>query len=710
HVDIASRKARVLDKSGHSRLDGVAWSPDGRWLAYGFAETRQTSAIRLCEVATGEAHTVTRPVLHDGRPAFDPDGKYLYFLSYREFNPVYDNLHFDLNFPWGMRPHLVALQDDAADPFKLRPEAPGSRGSDGNGKGEDDKDDAGAKKHEGEETEDDKEGGDEKGKTDDTSPPRLVIDIEGIADRVAAFPVTDARYGQIVGLKGKVLFTKYILRGTLDAPWQLAGPPPARGHLMVYDFSKQDTDELLTGVTSFMVSLDGKTLMYRSGNSLRAIKAGAKPGEKSEGAGPKNGWLSLGRVKVSVDPAAEWRQMLREAWRLQRDQFWVPDMSGVDWEQVYERYAPLVDRVATRSELSDLLWEMQGELGTSHAYEFGGDYRPEPAYQQGLLGADLRYDPKSDAYEIVGIVAGDRWKEGSGSPLGRLGSAAAVGEHIVAVNGRGVGAGRPPAHYLVNQAGEKVDLTLRAADGSERTVTVKTLTSEVKARYREWVEGNRRFVAEATGGRVGYIHVPDMSAAGYAEFHRGFLPQVDSEGLIVDVRYNGGGHVSQLLLEKLARRRIGYDIQRWGEPVPYPYEAVMGPLVAVTNEAAGSDGDMFSHAFKLMGLGPLVGKRTWGGVIGISVRDSLVDGGVTTQPEFSFWFEDVGYGLENYGAEPDIEVDIRPQDYAAGHDTQLQKAVEVILELLAENPPNVPDFGRHPSRALPTAPEGNAKR
>jgi tricorn protease len=316
-------------------------------------------------------------------------------------------------------------------------------------------------------------------------------------------------------------------------------------------------------------------------------------------------------------------------------------MSGVDWQAVYHRYRPLLARVATRAEFSDLMWEMQGELGTSHAYEFGGDYRPEPGYHQGLLGADLAYDAASDSYRVERVVRGDVWSESAGSPLARPGVDVRPGDRLLAVGGQRVGAGLAPGELLVNQAGNEVALLVErpAADGGEparRTVTVKLLRSEVEARYREWVEGNRRRVHEATDGRVGYVHIPDMGPRGYAEFHRGYLAEVDREGLIVDVRFNGGGHVSQLILEKLARRRLGYDVQRWGEPIPYPIESVLGPLVALTNEQAGSDGDMFSHAFKLLALGPLVGKRTWGGVIGISPRDSLVDGGVTTQPEFSF--------------------------------------------------------------------------
>lgn len=697
-VDLEGRTARVLDRSRHSRMRGIAWSPDGRWIAYGFFDTQQTSIIKLCRVETGETWPVTRPVLRDVGPAFDPDGKYLYFLSYRDFDPVYDNLHFDLNFPWGVRPYLITLRADLPSPFVPVPRAPGEKASD-------------ESKNDGE-REDKAPEHDEKDEQTKEEKEQLVeIDLEGIADRVLAFPVSEGRYGQIRGIKGKVLFSSYPIEGALNQSWYSNSAPPARGRLEVYDFEEQSHEVLIEGITSFEVSLNAKTLIYRAGNRLRVLKAGAKPDNNGWSPSRKTGWLDLNRVKVSVEPQAEWEQMYREAWRLQRDHFWTEDMSGVDWQAVYRRYLPLVWRVATRSEFSDLMWEMQGELGTSHAYEFGGDYPPEPEYDQGFLGADLRYDPDTDSWRVTHVVRGDVWDEATSSPLARPGINVKPGDRLIAVNGRRVGRDVPPHELLVNQAGNEVLLTFANlvlseanVEGELRTVTVKTLRDETPARYREWVEANRRRVHEATDGRVGYVHIPDMGPKGYAEFHRGYLAEVEREGLIVDVRFNGGGHVSQLILEKLARRRLGYDVQRWGEPIPYPAESVMGPMVALTNEQAGSDGDMFSHAFKMMKLGPLIGKRTWGGVIGISLRDSLVDGGITTQPEFSFWFEDVGWGLENYGTEPDIEVEIRPQDYVAGRDPQLERGIVEIQRLLAENPPRMPDFRDRPRLSLPALP------
>ncbi|HXM57789.1 MAG TPA: S41 family peptidase [Candidatus Dormibacteraeota bacterium] len=657
---------RRLDRSEFGGMLGVAWSPDGRWLAYGFRDTAQTSIIKLCRVDTGETAAATARVLYDYQPAFDPDGRYLYFIGDRDFEPVYDQVQFDLGFPRASRPYAIALRRDVPDPFVPRPKPPESKEA------------AALKKAEseaGEEAE---------------GPAPIRIELDGIADRAIAFPVGPGIHGTIAGIKGKVLYTSFPIesrrrRGDHSGP---------SGSLESYDLETQKQERLADRLSHFTVGRDGKTLLYRSNGSLRVLKAGEKapePRGNGEGPGRESGWIDLGRVRVSVSPAAEWRQMFQEAWRLQREHFWVEDLSGIDWDEVHRRYLPLVERISTRSEFSDLLWELQGELGTSHAYEFGGEYRWGPYYRQGFLGADWEYDSAAGGYRVVRLARGDPWDADATSPLLRPGIDVRPGDVVLAVNGQPLGPDVTPGERLVNQADNEVGLVVRRdGDAEPRTLTVKALSSETPARYRDWVEAKRAYVHGASQGRVGYVHVPDMGADGFAEFHRGFLVEYDRDALVVDVRGNRGGHVSSLLLEKLARRRIGYDFSRWGAPQPYLRESPAGPLVALTNETSGSDGDIFSHAFKLMGLGPLVGKRTWGGVIGIRWRHQLADGTVTTQPEFSMFFDDVGWRVENYGTDPDIEVDNAPHHYREGTDPQLEKAVSVALELLRERPPHRP--------------------
>jgi tricorn protease len=481
--------------------------------------------------------------------------------------------------------------------------------------------------------------------------------------------------------------------------------PAAKACLIVYDLNKLQEGVFVNRLTAHSLSGDGTAMLCRVGNRLRVISTKRDPGQglpSDERPNRQSGWIDLSRVNVSVEPVSEWRQMLREAWRLQRDHFWAEDMSGVDWAKVLERYEPLVERVACRSEFSDLLLEMQGELGTSHAYELGGDYRPSPQYRLGFLGADLGYDAEHDAYRLDRVLKRDVWDEERCGPLMRPGVNVQEGMLLLGIGGQRLGKACPPSEPLVNQAGQEVQLVVAESDGgSPRTVCVRAAHSEGPIRYRDWVEQNRQYVHEKTEGRVGYLHIPDMGAEGYAEFHRYFLAEYDHAALIVDVRFNGGGNVSGLLLQKLARRRLGYGISRWMGTGPYPAESVRGPLVALTNEYAGSDGDTFCHCFKLMELGTLIGRRTWGGVIYIWPRNSLVDGTVTTQPEFYHWFKDVGWGVENYGTDPDIEVDITPQDYARGVDTQLDRAIDEVMQEIERDPPLAPSFGARPQLALP---------
>lgn len=671
-------EAKVLDRSQFSRIRGFNWSPDGKWIAYGASISERATAIKIVEVATGQSRVVTKPLLADDRPFFDPSGEYLYFISRREFDPVYDSLHFDLGFPRGSKPYLLTLRKDVLSPF--------------------------SSDHPGRTSEKDKakdEGKASEAKNNETGadPKAVMIDFDGIEDRIVPLPVSDGRYGQVAAIREKVFFTRLPIKGSLRSDL-FSSEVPSDAQLEMLDLETERVETINSNITSFKISGDGKQLIYRAGDSLRVFKAGDKTPRDDDHR--RGGWLDLKRVQIPVVPREEWRQMYREAWRLQRDHFWTESMSRVDWLKVYGRYLPLLERVGARSEVSDVIWEMQGELGTSHAYEIGGDYRTDPHFGIGFLGIEGSFDEKENGFRLEKVMKGDLWDETCSSPLARAGVGLEPGDFLLAIDGQPLGRETNPHQALLHRAGKEVAVTFRRKGSkTPETRSIRALRSEQKLRYREWVEANRARVHRESKGRVGYLHVPNMGPFGYAEFHRAFLTEIEKDGLIVDVRYNGGGHVSQLLLEKLARRRIGYQKSRWFGVNPYPYDASTGALVALTNEYAGSDGDIFSHAFKLMKLGPLIGKRTWGGVIGISPSHGLIDGGMTTQPEYAFWFEDVGWRVENYGTVPDIEVEFTPADYVQGRDPQLAVALEVCLKRIQDLRPVTPTLEDGPDLSLP---------
>jgi tricorn protease len=677
-LDVDDGSVRVLDTCPSHRIEDLAFSPDGRYLAYVWWPAHGTSIIRIAKVRSGKVHDVTPPLRTDQSPVWDPDGRYLYFISTRDFNPVYDALAFDMSFPQASRPFVVTLRSDVGSPF-VPPPKPVHH------------------EHERERTNNKKTR-----KVAD-----IEIDFDGIAGRVLGFPVEEGEYDQIVAVRDRTLFTRFPVKGMKPVRREDREEDP-HGTLLAFDFEQQRLATIAQECDEIRIGGDGRTLVYRSGGRLRAIDALMELPEEGDEQKPpnepgrKSGWIDLDRASVEIAPRDEWAQMYREAWRLQTEQFWVEDMNDIDWDRVYDRYRVVLPRVRTRGELSDLIWEMQGELGTSHAYEYGGDYRLPPQYQRGFLGADLAWDAQSAGYSIERIYRGDSWNRDTDSPLAEPGNDVHQGDVIVAIGGKRLSREVSPDQLLVNTSGRSVSIALRAGDGDERTVLVKALEGEAALRYRAWVEANRRYVHERTGERIGYLHVPDMGPWGFSEFHRGYLSEFDRKGLIVDVRYNRGGHVSPLLLEKLVRKRVGYDAPRYGAPIPYPPESVGGPIVAVTNQFAGSDGDIFSHCFKLYQLGPLVGKRTWGGVIGIDPYHHLVDGTLTTQPEFSFWFVDVGWGVENHGTDPDYEVDIAPHDYRDNKDPQLDFALQLMERALEHYVDVRPDLSTRPSLPLPT--------
>lgn len=699
-VDLDAQRVDVIARSPRHPIEDFAWSPDGQWLAYVLPTHAQTSRLMLYELDTQTSHALTDGEFLESCPAFDPKGRYLYFVSYRSFDPIYGNLFFELGLQRGHNLCLITLDASARSPFIEVPR-PFDQDSEAEDEEEGDEEEDGDGAQEGASTEEDVEqresSQDESSEEKAPKEKRVKIDLDGIGQRVVQFPLGESIITQVEATRDRVYYLTLPLRGSLSASMEREGSES--GVLRFWSFEGRKSRVFHRDVSGFTLSANGEALALWSDDQLRVLSASAAPpddDDDAEDAGEeydrKTGWIDLGRIALEVDPLPEWRQMLAEIWRLMRDDFWRADMSGVDWEEVYTRYAPLVDRVGSRKEFSAIVWAMQGELGTSHAYEFGGDYREGPSYWPGRLGAEFVWDASAKrcgegngegAYRISKILHGDSWSRAGGSPLLSPGVGIEEGDLLLGIDGAPVDAAKSVDEHLLNKAGREVELEVCSpGDETSRRVVVKTVTSHQQLYYRDWVRTRRELVEELSDGKIGYVHVPDMGPEGYAEFHRGYASQHSKEGLIVDVRYNGGGHISQLILEKLRRKPLGFDLMRHGDPVAYPLDGPGGPVVALTNAYAGSDGDIFSHGFKVLGIGPLVGTRTWGGVIGIWPRHTLVDGSVTTQPAFSFWFRDVGFGLENHGAEPDIYVEETPSDQAEGDDVQLERAVEEALERL----------------------------
>ncbi|MFE3453475.1 PDZ domain-containing protein [Nonomuraea sp. NPDC059194] len=651
-VDTSTGAIRELDRTANGDINGITFSPDSAWLAWSHPHHEPLRQIKMGRIDGTSTIEVTSQRFSDYAPVFTKDGKHLAFLSIRTFDPVYDAHVFDLSFPAGAKPYLVPLRATTPSPF-----APSLEGRGFNGESPDSSSDS-------------SEGGKDK-----KDKPATEVDADGLPARVVAVPVPAGRYTNLRTTKDALLWLRHPLTGEL-------GDGNEREEVVLerYDLNKRAKSEIGKEVRAFEVSGDGTRLVVNGKNGLQT---------RSASEGDEVITIDLDRITVTVDPVAEWRQAYHEAGRLMRDHFWREDMNGVDWPATLARYAPLVERIGAHSELIDLLWEVQGELATSHAYARPNGGAIDPKRRQGLLGADLALQDGS--WVVTRILPGESSDHAARSPLLAPGVAVREGDAIVAVGGRPVDPVRGPHPLLAGTAEQPVELTIRPASGGDtRRVVVTPLSDETALRYHDWVENRRAYVRQASGGRLGYLHVPDMVASGWAQFHRDLRTEMPQEGLIVDVRGNSGGHTSELVLEKLSRKVSGWAISRGYEPMRYPEDSPRGPIVAVTDEFAGSDGDIVSAGIKHRRLGPLVGTRTWGGVIGIDGRYQLVDGTLVTQPRYSFWLDGEGWKLENYGVDPDVEVVITPQDRVAGRDPQLEKAVELALAALNDHPAATP--------------------
>ncbi|MFD0133065.1 S41 family peptidase [Streptomyces sp. NPDC127159] len=657
-VERDSGEVREVDRSDDGDADGLVFSPDSAWLAWSHPGPRPLRQLKLANTADLSVTEATPLRFRDYAPAFTLDGKHLAFLSARSFDPVYDEHVFDLAFVGGSRPHLITLAATTPSPFGPqrhgRPfEAP------------------------------------EKDETPDSEgAPATRIDLDGLGDRIVPFPVEAARYSGLRAAKDGVLWLRHPVRGVLGASRATPDDPDPKSELERYDLVQQRIEHLAADADHFAVSGDGKRVLLWTDGKLKVVPSDRRaPNDDDSDA---NITVDLSRVRQTVDPAAEWRQMYDETGRLMRDNFWRPDLGGIDWDGVLDRYRPVLGRVATHDDLVDLLWEVHGELGTSHAYVTPPGHGADTDRRQGLLGADISRHTDGQ-WHVDRVLPSETSDPDARSPLAAPGVAVRTGDAIVAVGGRPVDPVTGPGPLLVGTAGRPVELTISPAGGGDlRHAVVVPIADEEPLRYHAWVADRRAYVHETSGGRLGYLHVPDMVGSGWAQLHRDLRIEVDREGLVVDVRENRGGHTSQLVVEKLARRIVGWDLPRGLRAYSYPENAPRGPVVAVANEFSGSDGDIVNAAVKALGIGPVVGTRTWGGVIGIDSRYRLVDGTLVTQPKYAFWLEGYGWGVENHGVDPDVEVVQAPQDHAAGRDVQLDEAVRMALAALEEHPAKTP--------------------
>ncbi|MFF7984702.1 S41 family peptidase [Streptomyces sp. NPDC007901] len=674
NVDDADGVVIELIQSINGPVRDLAFSPDGSWLTWSHPGIGRTlRQIKMARISDRLVIDVTNGRFEDENPVFTRDGRYLAFLSWRGFDPVYDVHTGDLSFPLGCRPYLVPLSSATLSPFALNPDGrPAAGGLDPV------------------EDEEPGEGG------------AVTVEVEGLENRVTPFPVTASKYSALYPVAGGgLVWLRWPISGALGETFANPADTSGRPTLEYFNISKAKKSELVDHLDWFTVSGDGSRLVVVDEGELRAV-----PSTES-GDGDTTVWIDLRRILHEVDPPAEWRQAYAEAGRLIRDYFWDPGMCGIDWDGVLDQYRPLVERVASPDEFADLLREVLGELGTSHAYVTPARRNEGPPHYQrlqGLLGANLVH--RDGGWTVKRILPGDSSDSKARSPL--AGTGIREGAVLTHIDGRPVDPVTGPYPLLAGAGGTTVELTFTPGEGESgppRRVAVLPLIDERPLRYQDWVAKRREVVREMSGGKCGYLHIPDMGGSGWAQFNRDLRGEVSRPALIVDVRGNAGGHISELVVEKLTRTILGWDLTRNAQPVSYASNAPRGPIVALADEATSSDGDMITAAIKLLKLGPVVGQRTWGGVVGMTGRHRLGDGTVITVPMNAAWFEDYGWSVENHGVAPDLEVLRTPLDWAEGRHVEMDDAIQLALDLLTDHPAAIPpDYGEVPDGSRPKLP------
>ncbi|NOX37848.1 MAG: protease [Calditrichaeota bacterium] len=663
-VDVLSRKVTFVDSATRWEIRDYDWSPDSRWLVYAKPGSNDMSSIYLYSLDEQRIYPVTSGMTNDYNPVFDPEGKYLYFLSQRDYNALLGNFEMSYVYRHMDRVFLVTLQKDLPSPF-----APES--------------DEVEPKTDEDQKNNQKEDSEKKQK----SRTPLRIDVDGIQQRVIALPIKAGNYSNLRAIKGKVFYLSHPMRGLSGTIGE------GKTQLKVFDFSEKKESTFMEGIQTYALSPDGEYLIYRSKKTFGIVKTSQKSAKVGDGK------IDVSRLEMYWNPREEWAQIFHEAWRLERDYFYAENLHGVDWEAMRQKYEKLLPFVTHRFDLTYILGEMVAELSTSHAYVGGGDMPKVKPVKTALLGARLEPDHRAKRYRIREILYGENWIASRRSPLTEPGIQVKEGDYLLAINGQELTTDQNPYALLQNLADKAITITVNDQPGLQgaRTYTIKPISSEFNLNYLTWVEKNRRYVEEKTNGEIGYIHIPDMGARGLNEFVKSFYAQIKKKGLIIDVRYNGGGFVSQMILERLRRILVGLGKARnMKELYTYPDAAYYGHLVCLINEYSASDGDIFPYYFRKYGLGELIGTRTWGGVIGIRGYTPLIDGGYITRPEFGLLSDEGKWIIENRGVEPDIYVDTLPSDQAQGKDPQLDKAIEILLQKIKAEPPRLPEPEPYP--------------
>ncbi len=631
-LDVKSGKKAEVDRSRFGPIRHYSFSPDGEWIVYTKNSMNRMRSIWVYSCGSRSTLRLTGEFTEDEYPVFSDDGKYIYFVSSRDFD--YRGRRFE------SKVFIGTLAMETPSPLApLNDEERPADDSSGNGK----KDDGG------------KKGKEEKAVS------IVSIDAEGFDDRVMALPMEAGEYRRLAAVEGGILFlngNEELNRFTLD---------------------KREIKKVIEGVDDYEVAAEGEKLIYRSGSDY-GITAASPGQEKGDGK------LDLGGMEMRIDPVTEWNQIFYDGWRIMRDWFYDPGMHGVDWEAMRDRYAVLVPHVAHRSDLDYVLGELIGELNCGHTYVFSGDMPETERVPVGLLGCELEED--GDYYRIAKIFKGENWHEDSRSPLTEPGINVSEGMYLISIDGYEVNSGVSPYNYLENKAGVQVVIGVNTKPSARgvREVTVRPIRSELRLRYIDWVEENRRITDELSGGRIGYIHVPNTHFDGFREFYRAYQPLMEKEALIIDERYNGGGHSPYDMVNVMSNRPFNYWAQRNTDLGVSPFPVNEGPKAMLINGLSSSGGDAFPFYFKKAGLGPLIGEKTWGGLVGYGYSPRLIDGGGFAVPGFAFVNTEGEWDVEAVGVDPDIYVFDDPALIQAGREPMIEKAVEVLMKELDKKP------------------------